>query len=90
MPERYVVRLQELAQCRAMSTVQANGNHALHILFISTCPRCGQERAQGQTHGALRRLLHRGHPVEGYCGTCQEYWQISAPERDGLAARLRG
>ena len=73
-----------------MSTVQANANHATHIPFISTCPWCGQERAQWQTHGALRRLLHRGYPVEGYCGPCQEYWQINARERDGLAAKLRG
>src|SRR5215471_14810510 len=42
------------------------------IPFVSTCPRCGDERA----------------PVEGYCVICQEYWQLNSQERRDLAAKL--
>jgi hypothetical protein len=61
-----------------------------YIPFVSACPTCGHEQAQWYTHSALLRLLHRGHPVEGYCVICDAYWQIGARERDGLAAKLTG
>jgi len=58
------------------------------IPFVSTCPRCGDERAQWYSDRALSTLLRRGHPVEGYCVMCQEYWQLSRTELEGLAAKL--
>ena len=60
------------------------------IPLLSICPKCGHEQTQSYTHGALSRLLHRGHPVEGYCIGCDEFWAISAAERAGLAARVAG
>ena len=59
-----------------------------HIPFVSVCPRCGDERAQWYSDRSLSRLLQHGHPVEGYCVMCQEYWQLDSPERSALAAKL--
>jgi hypothetical protein len=73
-----------------MHTVQVIQAHATRIPFVSACPHCGQEQAQWFTHGALLRLLARGHPVEGYCVFCDDYWQISARERRDLAAKVPG
>jgi len=58
------------------------------IPHVSTCPRCGNEQAQWYSHRALSTLLRRGHPVEGYCVFCQDYWQLDGQERGDLAARL--
>jgi hypothetical protein len=58
------------------------------IPFVSTCPRCGSEQTQWYSHLALTTVLWRGHPVEGYCLVCQEYWQLDSHERSDLAARL--
>ena len=62
--------------------------YATRIQFVSACPRCGHERAQWYVHIALTVLFRRGLPVEGYCGPCQEYWQLSTDERTNLAAKL--
>jgi hypothetical protein len=59
-----------------------------NIPIVSTCPRCGDERAQWYSDRALSRLLQRGHAVEGYCVLCQEYWQLDSYERGALAAKL--
>jgi hypothetical protein len=67
---------------------QAAMTHEIRIPFVSTCPRCGNERAQWYSHRALTTLLRRCHPVEGYCVPCQGYWQLSTGELDGLAAKL--
>ena len=58
------------------------------IPFVSTCPKCGHEQAQWYSHLALSTLFSRGHPVEGYCVVCQEYWQLDRRERSDLAAKL--
>jgi len=58
------------------------------IPFVSTCPRCGDERAQWCSDRALSTLLRRDDPVEGYCVICQEYWQLNSQERRDLAAKL--
>jgi hypothetical protein len=55
---------------------------------VSTCPRCGDERAQWYSDRALYRLLRRDHPVEAYCVLCQEYWQLESHERGTLAAKV--
>jgi hypothetical protein len=55
---------------------------------VSTCPRCGDERAQWYSDRALFKLLRRGHPIEGYCVICQEYWQLNGHERSDLAEKL--
>ena len=60
----------------------------IDIPFVSKCPRCGDERAQWYSDRALSRLLQHGHPVEGYCVLCQEYWQLDSHERGALAAKL--
>jgi hypothetical protein len=60
------------------------------ILFVSTCRRCGHEQAQWYSDRALSTLLRRGHPIEGYCVMCQEYWVLDSHERDDLAAKLAG
>ena len=59
------------------------------IPFVSTCPRCRDERAQWYSDRALSTLLRRGHPVEGYCVMCQEYWQLDSHERSALARSLQ-
>ena len=58
------------------------------IPFVSACPRCGDERAQWYSDLALSTLLRRGHPIEGYCVICQEYWQLNSHERSELASKL--
>lgn len=58
------------------------------IPLVSTCPRCGNEQAQWYSLRALSTLLRRGHPVEGYCVVCQDYWQLDRQERSDLAAKL--
>jgi hypothetical protein len=58
------------------------------IPFVSACPRCGDERAQWYSDRALSTLLRRGHPIEGYCVICQEYWQLNSHERSELASKL--
>jgi hypothetical protein len=56
------------------------------IAFQSKCPKCAQMRPQrGYNRGSLLRLLNGGHPVEGYCTVCDEFWPISAEERARLA-----
>lgn len=64
--------------------------YATRISFVSACPRCGRERAQWYSQIALAVSFRRSQPVEGYCAPCQEFWQLSAPERNDLAAKLSG
>jgi len=40
---------------------------------------------RGYNRDSLLRLLNGGHPVEGYCTVCDEFWPISAEERARLA-----
>ena len=75
---------------RVKSMTQAAAAQAMHILFISTCPRCGHEQAQWYSRLALLTLLRRGKAVDGYCVVCQENWQLSTDERDSLVAKLSG
>ena len=58
------------------------------IPFVSACPLCGHEQAQWYSHLALSTRLRRGHPIQGYCVVCQEYWQLDSHERTDLAAKL--
>ena len=57
-------------------------------IVASTCPRCGHEQVQSYSHLALSTLLWRGDPIEGYCLTCQEYWQLDSHERHDLVVKL--
>jgi hypothetical protein len=73
------------------STAENRGPYAPEhgpILFLSICPECKHERVQKYNRNAITRLLHNGHPVEGYCIRCNEYWRISALERAELAAEI--
>lgn len=60
-----------------MSMIQVGsrtqGTRPSRIALVSECPRCGDERVQWYTPGAVQRLLNGGHPVEGYCIMCDEY-----------------
>jgi hypothetical protein len=60
----------------------------MRIPFVATCPGCGCQQTQWCSHLALHTRLRRGHPVEGYCVVCQEYWQLRGEERDRLAEKL--
>jgi hypothetical protein len=71
-----------------MPTTRVATTLATRIPFMSTCPKCGRERATWYSHSGLLRLLHRGYPIEGYCIYCDDYWRISAREREGLATKL--
>jgi hypothetical protein len=68
--------------------VRVSVDYATGVPFVSACPRCGSDRAQWYTHIALKVMLRRGQPVQGYCGPCQEFWQLSADERNDLASKL--
>jgi hypothetical protein len=49
--------------------------------FVSTCPVCGQVRVQyGYSRRALVRLIEKGQIIDGYCGTCDVVWGVSAQE----------
>jgi len=63
-------------------------SHVTRIPLLSACPRCGNEQAQWYSHRALSTLLRRGHPIEGYCVMCQEYWALDSRERSELAAKI--
>ncbi len=67
---------------------QASDAYATRVPFVSTCPRCGRERAQWYMHIALKVLMRRGQPVQGYCAPCQTFWELSVDEHDELAAKV--
>jgi hypothetical protein len=57
--------------------------------FTSRCPRCMRLQPQrGFPQAALRRLLAGGFPVEAYCVMCDQFWPISASERQAIAEAL--
>ena len=61
------------------------------IGFTSMCPTCGRPQGQsGLRRSDLQRLITRGHPVEGYCATCDAFWCISDAERAEIHKRLTG
>jgi hypothetical protein len=60
----------------------------MRIAFVSACPGCGCQQTQWYSQLALYTRLRRGHPVEGYCVVCQEYWELRGEERDRLAEKL--
>jgi hypothetical protein len=60
------------------------------VLFTSTCPRCQREQTQSFTKNSLRRLLDAGHPIEGYCVMCDQFWALSTRERLQLAKTALG
>ena len=70
----------KLARFRPMNEV---------VPFMSRCPKCGDRRLQeGYTHRMLRRLLNTGANIEAYCGACNEFWAVSALERNGIVIGL--
>lgn len=61
------------------------------ILCVSTCPRCNLPQPQRRfIRVALERLLKRGHPIEGYCLVCDEFWSGSPQESAAIAKALAG
>jgi hypothetical protein len=64
-------------------------NEAIVFVFVAKCPGCGYDHAQdGFSVASLERLLARGHPIEGYCVICDDFWQVSHQERTRVAADL--
>jgi hypothetical protein len=60
------------------------------VCFASMCPKCAELRPQrGYTRVALLGFLTAAYKIEAYCLTCDEFWPISASERDALARALR-
>jgi transcription elongation factor Elf1 len=58
------------------------------LIFVCTCPVCGQERVQhAYTGRALVRLIEKGQTIDAYCGTCDVVWGVSVQERDGYWAK---
>jgi len=52
------------------------------ITFVSTCPRCGQNRVQhGYTRHTLLNLLNARCKIDAYCIVCNVCWPISERER---------
>jgi|SRR5215469_14527353 len=67
----------------------AQVSEAIAFVFVAKCPGCQYHHAQdGFTVGSLQRLLRRGHPIEGYCVICDDFWQVSNYERARVAAEL--
>jgi hypothetical protein len=59
------------------------------LFFMSMCPKCKDMRSQrGFSSRTLLRLLERRLPIEAYCVVCDDFWLISAAERDALAQEL--
>jgi hypothetical protein len=57
--------------------------------FMSNCPGCGHWCMQdGYTRRVLLRLLNTNSKVQAYCMECDEFWPISAQERDAIAVWL--
>lgn len=73
----------------AAESVKSTGSPVVDVPDIvalsSTCPRCLRKQRQSFTRAALRRLLRAGHPTEGYCVMCDQFWPLSAQERRELA-----
>ena len=64
-------------------------SEAIVFVFVAKCPGCQYDHAQdGFTVASLQRLLTRGHPIEGYCVICDDFWQVSDQERTRVAADL--
>jgi hypothetical protein len=51
------------------------------IAFASTCPSCKRELPQEFVVAVLRRLLQCGCPIEAYCASCDDFWQIDPLKR---------
>jgi hypothetical protein len=61
------------------------------FVFIAKCPGCQYDHPQdGFAAASLRRLLTRGHAIEGYCVICDSFWQFSQQERTRVAADFPG
>jgi len=73
-----------------IQVARVQGTLPRRIPFVSTCPKCTHNQVQWYTRGALTRLIDHGHPVEAYCAICDQYWEITAYDRDSLAAQLTG
>ena len=66
-------------------------SEAIVFVFAAKCPGCQYDHPQdGFTVASLQRLLERGHPIEGYCVICDDFWQISDRERARVASDLPG
>jgi hypothetical protein len=66
-------------------------SQAIVFVFAAKCPGCHYDHPQdGFTVASLQRLLTRGHPIEGYCVICDDFWQISDQERARVASNLPG
>ena len=59
------------------------------LVFVSTCPSCGQQRLQhGHTRGALRRLIESRGIIDAYCLGCDVVWPVTPEERTLIAGAI--
>lgn len=55
------------------------------VLFVVRCPKCRERVLQhGYSRVHLFGFLDGDHPIEAYCGTCDEFWAIGAEERRAM------
>jgi hypothetical protein len=56
------------------------------LVFLSTCPACGQRRLQhGHSRRALMRSIETSQIIDAYCLLCDVVWPVSAQERELIA-----
>lgn len=56
------------------------------IPFVSTCPRCDQQRSQhAYNRRTLCALLDNGRGINAYCSCCNVCWPISDTERHAIS-----
>ena len=56
------------------------------VTFVSTCPKCGQDRSQhGYTRRILLSMLNRRSKIDAYCIECNVCWPISESERRAIS-----
>lgn len=66
-------------------------SEATVFVFVAKCPGCQYDHPQdGFTAASLRKLVTRGHAIEGYCVICDSFWQFSDQERTRVVADLPG
>jgi len=59
------------------------------LIFVSTCPSCGQPRLQyGHTRRALTKLIESREIIDAYCLECDVVWPVAPEDRTLIACAL--
>jgi hypothetical protein len=55
------------------------------VFFVAKCPICRSVQPQdGYTVSDLARLLKGDFPIEAYCESCDEHWDVGIQQRAAL------